>query len=345
MKILHMIAGKSHGGAESFCARLLPALQKRGIKQTVITRQDTLPRDLQDYDIRVKNLPFGNPLIDFYTKYSSRNICNEFQPDIIMTWMNRASVFAPSATKIPILGRLGGYYNLSYYKNCDYLAGNTPDLVNYLNSQAKNKKGIFYLPNFAEIKKENPIERQQYGIPENAYLIFSLGRFHKNKAFDTLLYALEKIPNAYLLLGGDGDLKQSLVNQAKELSISKRVKFIGWVKNIASFYRCADLFVCPSRHEPLGNVVLEAMAYKIPIVTTDSAGPSHLIENGKSGLIVPVDNCKEMAKAINFMQNNPEKATEMAQNALKHYHENYSEEKICTEYISVFNSILQQYVS
>ena len=94
-----------------------------------------------------------------------------------------------------------------------------------------------------------------------------------------LLAALAEGPDAYLWLVGTGSLAGVLTSQAASLGLEERVRFLGWREDTAALYAAADLYVCPSRIEPLGNVVIEAWAHNTPVVAAAAAGPAALIEN------------------------------------------------------------------
>jgi glycosyltransferase involved in cell wall biosynthesis len=73
---------------------------------------------------------------------------------------------------------------------------------------------------------------------------------------------------------------------------------LGWQNPPDAFYALADLFVCPSRHEPLGNVILEAWNHSVPVVSTRSDGAMELIEEGRTGLLCDCKDDAGMADAI-----------------------------------------------
>ena len=155
-----------------------------------------------------------------------------------------------------------------------------------------------YLPKFVHAGGAKPIGREKFYTPYKAPLILAMGRLHENKAFYILLDAVARVPDVYLWLAGDGPLRGELEAQAEKLGIKPRVRFLGWRSDTGPLLAAADIFVCPSRHEPLGNVVIEAWAHGTPVVAADSLGPGTLIEQGKTGLLVPVDDAAAMAAAL-----------------------------------------------
>jgi glycosyltransferase involved in cell wall biosynthesis len=129
-----------------------------------------------------------------------------------------------------------------------------------------------------------------------------------NKAFDVLLEGMAQVPEAWLWLAGSGPLEAALRRQAAELGVAERVRFLGWRDDLPALAAAADMIVVPSRHEPLGNVVLEAWAQRRPIVAAASQGPSALIRNEESGLLVPVEDVAALAAAIRRVIAEPELA-------------------------------------
>lgn len=339
------MAGSPQGGAEGFCLRLVLALQARGVEQAIITRPDMARLDeLRAAGVKVITARFGTPLFDLTTHQTIKKTFAEFSPDLVLSWMNRANAFAkPLKNKgAKLLGRLGGYYDLKYYSACDYLIGNTEDLVDYFTAQGWPTARSMYLPNFAEHKIVPPTGRAALNTPSDAPLFFALGRFHENKAFDTLLSAMAQVPNAYLWLAGDGDLRPALEAQVKTLGITDRVRFLGWRTDTSALYAAADYFICPSRHEPLGNVILEAMANGMPIISTDNNGAQQLLQQDKTGQIVPLDDVDAMATAMQNFIADPAAAKQLGTAAQKFYLENYSADIVCNQYIDFFKKILDQ---
>lgn len=293
------MAGADHGGAEAFFERLVAALHRAGQEQTVLIRANPRRAErLRAQGLEVTELPFGGAL-DFRTKPGFRRLIGDFRPQIVLTWMNRASGFCPASEgRFVHVGRLGGYYDLKYYRRCDHLIGNTEDIVSYLVAQGWPAERAHYLPNFVAAETAAPLPRAQVETPEGVPLIVALGRLHPNKAFDVLLDALAKVPDATLWLAGEGPLRRDLEARAEGLGIAGRVRFLGWRDDAAALYAAADVFVCPSRHEPLGNVVIEAWAQGVPVVAAASQGPAKLIDDGENGLLAPVDDADALATAI-----------------------------------------------
>ena len=340
MKVLQLMAGGKAGGAELFFKRLVCALDEKNTDQLLVVRRHQARNSL----FIKKNIPFheiryGN-LFDIYSRYRLKKIAKTYRPDIVMSWMNRASSFSPKGPWINV-GRLGGYYNLKYYKNCQYLVCNTRDICNYVIAHGWPAHKVRYIPNFVDEVKSPAIGRSKLDTPLNVPLIVSVGRLHHNKAIDILIAAMAEVEGAYLWIVGKGPEEKKLIKLVNELDLQDRVRFLGWQDNVSSIYAAADIFVCPSRHEPLGNVVLEAWAQEIPVVATMSEGPVELISDEINGLLVPVDNPVVMAKAINKLVSDKPLVHSLVTAGRKSYEAGFSKKIVVDQYLQFFSELIR----
>jgi len=339
MRVVQVMAGAEYGGAETFFVRLALALHRAGLDQKVIIRANSArAQTLRHGGIDPVEAKFGGAL-DFKTPGLLKREIAKFNPDIVMTWMNRASAMAPSGDYVRV-GRLGGYYDLKYYRKCRHLIGNTQDITDYLVKEGWPAENAHYLPNFVTEDSAVPISRQSLFTPDTVPLILALGRLHENKAFDVMLEALARVPNAYLWIAGEGPLRGELEKMAEKLAVKPRVRFLGWRDDVAALLQTADLFVCPSRHEPLGNVVLEAWAQQVPVVAADSYGPGTLIEHLESGVLVPVDDPLMLSKAIRSVIEDDELRNRIASRGRAAYESDFTEQAVVQRYLDFYQDIL-----
>lgn len=339
MRVVQAMAGAEFGGAEAFFVRLVLALHRAGLEQKVIIRENARrAAALRAGGIEPVRLPFGGAF-DFTTRFGLRREISAYKPQIVMTWMNRATRMCPKGDFVQV-GRLGGYYDLKYYRRCQHLIGNTEDIVEYLGKQGWPAERAHYLPNFVGEEKAVPIARKEFYTPDSAPLVLAMGRLHENKAFDVLLQAVARVPDVYLWLAGDGPLRADLEKQANHLGIKPRVRFLGWREDTAALLATCDLFVCPSRHEPLGNVVLEAWAQGVPVVAADSVGPGTLIGHMENGVLVPVDDAVTMGKAIRHVLEDNVFRSAIAVAGRAAYEQGFTEAKVVERYLSFFQRIV-----
>ncbi len=335
MRVLNVLAGAENGGAESYFDRLALAFHDApSIEQQVITRpHSSRVKKLQH--TKLKTAPFKNHL-DFQTPRALKEIDRNFKPEFSIFWMNRAAGFSKYIQSGINIGRLGGYYDLKYYSHCQQLICATPDLVRYCKENGWSAEKVCYMPNFSDPASDNKILPNVDGKPlkKNGTTIFALGRFHVNKAFDTLLKAMQQLPDVTLWLAGEGSLEEELRKQAPE-----NVVFIPWQRNISALMHHADLFVCPSRHEPFGNVMIEGLSHKKLVVATKTQGAQHIFEDKKTGLLCPIDDADAMAEAIQFGLDNGTLRQEIVANGYEHWLENYSEAGVVRKFIIYFKGL------
>jgi glycosyltransferase involved in cell wall biosynthesis len=313
MTVLHLLGSPRHGGAETYFLDLLEALHRDGSPQAAaIHANPDREAALAAMGVRADVLPFRPPF-DFSTGRLIRRLAGELDSRVLVQWMNRAGRVVPKTGPWARIGRLGGYYDLKYYRGADFLVGNTRDIVDYIVREGWPADRVGYIPNFAVPKDDPPIDRAEFDTPEEAPLLLGMGRLHSDKAHDITLQALEEIPDAYLWIAGAGPLDGQLKAQARRLGVADRVRFLGWRLDASALYRAADLCVFPSRFEPLGNTVIQAWAHQIPLITAASQGPGATVRNGEDALLVPVDDAPALAKAIRRLIDDPMEAARLAE--------------------------------
>jgi glycosyltransferase involved in cell wall biosynthesis len=339
-RLLQVIAGAEQGGAERFFTRLTVAFHKRGIHQHVVIRPFHEPlKLLLQHDIPVSPAPFRR-VLDFSTPRIIKKAMKEFKPHVVLTWMSRASALTPSSDAI-FVARLGGYYDLKYYQKANYLVGNTQDIVDYFHNNGWSPAQTRYLPNFPDLPEAKPpLSRSEMQTPEGAPLLLALGRFHDDKAFDILIPALTRLQDAYLWLGGDGEEASKLKGLAQQYGVIDRVRFLGWRSDVSALYQACDIYVCPSRIEPLGNVILEAWAHQKPVVAARSSGPAALIQHGQNGMLADIDSVNGLAQALKVLIDDHKLRKEIAQRGYKTYQAYFTEEAVVDAYWAFFQEII-----
>ena len=158
--------------------------------------------------------------------------------------------------------------------------------------------------------------RRALGVQGRSPIIGTAGRMVTEKSQADLIDALpvlrQRWPGLCCLFIGDGPLRPALEERAGRLGLSDACLFTGTRRDIAELYSLLDLFVLPSRREPFGLVLLEAMASQVPVVATAAGGPLDLIHSGANGLLVAPSDARELASGIEFLLGNPEQAKAMA---------------------------------
>ncbi len=214
--------------------------------------------------------------------------------------------------------------------------------IKYLGNGINTKK--FTLNRFT--KEFVAKKKKEINVPENYSVVGIVARLVKEKGYMDLFEAfriiLEKYPKTILLAIGpkEPEKKDAIVPKiVKDFGIENNAIFLMERDDVDELYSLMDVFVLPSYREGLPISLLEAMAEKRAIVATDIRGCREEIENGKSGILVPIKNSEKLAKAIIFLFNNPDKAKEFGENARltveKYFNEDIVFGRIKEEYIRI----------
>ncbi len=321
MRIAHLMAGARHGGAELFFERLCAAMQAAGDDILPVIRRDPArAARLAAAGLQPRQLAFGGPL-DLLTAPALRRTLRAHGPDIAIAWMGRAARFAPRGDWV-LAGRLGGTYDLARYRRCTDLIANTRGLAGWIAAEGWPAARVHHLPNFVpDLDAARPAILP---VPPGTPAILALGRLHPSKAFDVLIRAMPQLPGVHLVIAGDGSERAALQDLARTGLVSDRVHLLGWRHDTAALLAASAILVCPSRHEPLGNVVLEAFSARRPVVAAASAGPSELIDPERNGLLVPIDDPQALAAAVARLLATPDLAARLASSARLDYQRHYA---------------------
>lgn len=156
-------------------------------------------------------------------------------------------------------------------------------------------------------------KRKELGIPEDAFLVLSVGEVNDNKNHETVIKAFAKaeIPNSFYLICGKGAKTEELKELCKKLGVEEQVKFLGFRSDAKQICNCADVFAFPSKREGLGLSALEAMAAGRPLLTSNVHGINDYSINGMSGYnCAPLD-VEGFAKAMRKLYEMPKEREQM----------------------------------
>lgn len=189
------------------------------------------------------------------------------------------------------------------------------------------------------VKTDKKTIREKLEIKEDK-VILSVGRFIPCKGFDILMNAaaeLDKNIGVYIV---GGEPTEEYLNMQRSLSLTN-VHFVGFKtkSELAEYYAAADLFVLPTRGDVWGLVINEAMAYGLPVVTTDRCiAGLELVQNGGNGFIVPVDDSQALADKINLILHDKQLCEDMSR-ASRRRIEEYTIEKMAKRHIEILSEI------
>jgi glycosyltransferase involved in cell wall biosynthesis len=141
--------------------------------------------------------------------------------------------------------------------------------------------------------------------PTDRPVVLAIARLHEQKGLHYLLDAATEIPEAVIVLAGDGPQRTALETQARSLGLGGRTIFLGYRQDIASLLANCDVFVLPSRFEGLPLSVLEAMAAGKPVIATAVGGTGEAVVDGVTGLLVPPADSSALTRALRTILSDP----------------------------------------
>lgn len=341
MRILHVMAGAEEGGAENIMLESALALATAGVQQAVVTRTNNPFRikTLREAGVRVDTASF-NKLWPFPTHAAIAKAMREFKPDIAQFWMGRAGEFALASFRSRSIGWYGGYYKLERFKNCEWHAGVSYDLLRHIREQGVPENRSAAIHTFAEFPDAKPIDRASVNTPKDAPVALALARLHVKKGLDTLLDATAKVPGLYVWIAGAGPIEAELKAQCTRLGLDNRVRFLGWRNDRGALLAACDIVAFPSRYEPFGTVTVDAWASSKPLVAADAVGPAAYVKDGINGLLIPKNDVDALANAMKRILEEPGLAAKLVAGGRASYEDQFTPKAYLRDQLAFYERIL-----
>jgi len=201
-----------------------------------------------------------------------------------------------------------------------------------------NPKAIYILNNTIEMPKLKKIKKS-----DKLTFLF-LGRIGERKGVFDLLSVVtenkaifqEKIS---LVIGGDGDIER-LQKDIEKYDLQSIVKYVGWISGEDKYklLQSSDVYILPSYNEGLPISILEAMSYKMPIISTDVGGISTIVKNNQNGFLITPGNNTDIFNAMQYFLDNPSKITEYGEKSYKLV-QDFLPEKVLKDLYNIYNEI------
>lgn len=324
IKLLFVINSLEGGGAEKVLVKILKQIDKEIFLCDValLSGKGIYINELKDnfniYDLGVRSEKIGK-----YIPVAVKNLIDlEKKYDLVFSFMWEsniinliASLFSKKKRIISERINLIEYINRTFpnlkrhcatlltklfYKRANLITTPSYGVKNQLINSFKIKdRNIKAIPNPFDLDKISSFSKEEIDI-NFPYILF-VGRLHKQKNIPLLLKAFKDLrtENIRLLIIGEGQEKENLINLANELGILERVIFMDFQKNPYKYMSRAVCLVLPSNFEAFPNVLVEAMVSGCPVISTNCPfGPSEIIENEKNGILVPVGDKEALKDAL-----------------------------------------------
>jgi GalNAc-alpha-(1->4)-GalNAc-alpha-(1->3)-diNAcBac-PP-undecaprenol alpha-1,4-N-acetyl-D-galactosaminyltransferase len=319
MRLVLAISSLGAGGAERVMTLLAGALADRGHEVWLVTLAGTA-EDFFPLDPRVRRIGLDlmgdspNVLLGAWANLrrlrALRRIVAGVKPVAIlsfMTSMNVLMILACGRRPVRVIvservdpdahreNRVWTELRSLLYHYADAVVVQSDNIAAWFRRRLRPSTHVLVIPNpVAPVVQVEPIAQQ-------GPFLLAAGRLAHQKGFDLLIraFATATAPQLQLVIAGEGPEGQHLRDLATELGLGARVSFVGRVRNLSALMKAAVAFVLPSRYEGFPNVLLEALVAGVPCVAADGPGATReILADGAYGLLVPAQDCRALAEAI-----------------------------------------------
>jgi glycosyltransferase involved in cell wall biosynthesis len=336
MRLTLVISSLGAGGAERVLSGMANYWAVRGRQVTLITLSSSNEPPFYPLAPNVIHIPLGvqmtspgpvaGVLNNVVRLKALREAICQSRPNVIVSFIDQVNVLTLLATTglslpvivseriDPTLYRLAWIWELARrwtYPRATQVVVQTAGVATYFRGLRTrvipNPVPRQLLRSTSEHRTEQPV-------------LLAMGRLVDQKGFDLLLHAFSKIASRFpewsLQIWGEGPKRQALEQLRRELGLSRQVTFPGYTRKTSDVMRAADLFVLSSRFEGFPNVLCEAMACGLPIVSFDCpSGPAEIIRHEHDGLLVPAADVAALASALERAMKNANDRDRWAANA------------------------------
>ena len=365
IKVLFVIWSLETGGAERFLVSLLRSIDRERIHPVVccLNWKGAWASEVEEKDIKVIALHKKSG-VDFRAFLNLIKIMKEGDFDIVNTHLWTADVMGRLAaflTGTPIV--ISTAQNVDIWKKWWHrvidklLAYRTNKIIAVSEAVKEYYHKQVGIPLSKIVCIPNAIETERYEKPGNVdylydelkispdnFVLACIGRLTHQKGHHYLLESIklvqDSLPNLRVLFVGDGELKDELIKHAKNLGILNMIFFMGYRDDIAEILHLSNALVLPSLYEGLPLCVLEAMAAGRPVIATKVGGTPKLVEDGKTGVIVPPKDITAMAEAIRTVLSLPDRGKEMGERGKNIVAMHFSVNFIAKKTADLFNSLI-----
>ncbi len=358
-EIAHIITSLDSGGAEKMLFKLLIERKKNGYCDIVISLKShgVIQENFVKEGITVINLGINGLPSFFRSLYQMRYIIRDYDISLFQTWLYHADFFGSiisliyrkkiiwnircSVTRMKYTTKL----ILSLLKVMSFYV---PKKIIYASQSGKISHHEFGFDRSKAIVIPNGFDLQNrikhYKKEEDKFVVGSIGRFHQDKDYETLIKASAIVltvnpKTTFVLVGNDLDVEnEELINLLGKYKVKSSFLLLGFQENVNDIYGMFDIYCSSSKSEGFPNVIGEAMMHEIPVVSTDAGDSKFLI--GNAGEIVPIEDSQSLATAINnLISMSSIQRARIGKNGFLRISEHFKISEIMNKYNDLYKSV------
>jgi len=367
INLLYVIQSLENGGAETLAIRLAARLDKNCFNAAVCSLSDNGPlREL----LERKKVPYftlgKREGKDFKVALRLRRLLQQQRINLVHThnqgpllYTYLATLLSPGTrivhTEHINMAKEFSYsrkhllYNNLLYRSLDGFVNIARHLTDdYCSRFDLSKVRVRTIHNSVDLELVPGVPatglRQELNIPATAPLIGNISALRPQKDHPTLIRAMAKVcrqvPEAVLVIAGEGESKAELVELVGKLGLEANVRFLGFRADVGQLLAQFDLFVLSSLYEGLPLCILEALAAGRPIVATDADGTNEVVQDGVTGLLVPLSSPEQFAAAILALLADPARAERLGQEGRRYVAEQHNMATMISQYEQFYREVL-----
>lgn len=370
IRVLHV--AEAAGGVERYLQTLFKYSDKEQVENILVCSQNydyKKMKSLADRVIVLKMAHQINPSSDIKVEKALRRIIKQLKPDIVYAHSSKAGALARIAdlglkNKV-IYNPHGWAFNMQQsakkkemYKWVEKISAHFCDKIVCISDAEKesalrekickpSKLQVIYNGiDLEAIKNTIPKTKAELNIPEDAFVVGMVGRLSKQKAPDVFVKAAklikDKIPNAYFLMVGDGELRGQVENLIHQYDLGSSFLITGWVDNPTAYMKIMDVGMLLSRWEGFGLVLPEYMACGVPIVATNVDAIPNIIKDGVNGMLVNKDSFVGVQKVCTGLKNDTELKDRIIASAKSMVRNKFGAKRVAKESIGLYKDLEKQ---
>lgn len=362
MKILHLINYTGGGGTESYIYSLAQKLHNNNCEFFIAysIKGDSFNK-FKDLGIKMIHLPMNSPY-DLKAAKKLKTICRENEIDVVHTHFLRENYISIISR---FLGNKAKLINTRHMLDVNSknvrLANRFMTRFNHSIIAVSRAVEELLIKELASDKKieliytgidpddwivEETSFRNEFKLDKDTLLLTSTARFSDEKGHKFLLDSIYHMKNNLedknnlakfkFVLVGNGKLLMDMINYSKELNIYDDIIFTGYRSDIANILNDSDIFICMSEKEAFGISIMEALASRLPVITTDSGGTREIISNKETGILLDYGDIEALSKAILSLITDKELRDEYSREGFHLIEEKFSLDKTACQTYEIY---------